>query len=60
MTYEVNDKHGKRVLAKGRGQYDLMDVCYKHHWTDENSVLVVDDVDDMDSTWTIYEPLKEE
>lgn len=44
-----------RVLARGRGDYKMLDVCYRNGWSTDNTILVVDDVDDLDSTWTIYE-----
>ena len=44
-----------RLLARGRGGYSMMDICYKRGYSDENTILVVDNVNDLDSTWRIYE-----
>lgn len=60
MSYKINDKHGERVLASGRGMMSMLDICHRRKLSDENSVLVVHEPDNLDSTWTIYEPLKEE
>lgn len=54
LDYSNGDKKG-RVLARGRGQFELMDICYKHKWSDDNSILVVENGDDLDSKWTLYE-----
>lgn len=56
---DANLKRGRK-LASGKGQYDLMDVCFKNKWKAENTILVVDNADDLDSTWTIYAGYKEE
>lgn len=57
--YNDNGLKQGRLLASGRGSYDMMDVCYKHNWDDSNTILVVEDTDDMDSKWRIYEGVKE-
>lgn len=49
-----NGREKGRLLASGRGQYSLMNKCYKNHWTDDNSILVVEDADDFDSKWKLY------
>lgn len=51
--YSNNRKKGA-LLASGRGQYDLMDICYKNKWSDDNTILVVADANDFDSKWKIY------
>lgn len=47
-----------KLLAKGKGQYDLMDVCYKNKWTADNTILVVENTNDLESGWEIYEGFK--
>lgn len=49
-----NGRKKGRLLASGRGQYKLMDLCYKNQWTDDNSILVVEDANDFDSKWKLY------
>lgn len=44
-----------RVLARGRGAYKMMDVCYRNGWSDDNTILVVNNGDSLESSWTIYE-----
>ena len=44
-----------RLLASGRGCYSMMDQCYKNGWSDENTILVVMNSDDLESRWKIYE-----
>lgn len=58
--YNDNNLKQGRLLASGRGDYDMLDICYKKGWTDENTILVVDDTDDLDSKWRIYEGVKNE
>lgn len=50
--YTEQDKG--RVLARGRGLYQMGDVSYKHNWGDENSILDVKNTGSLDSPWTIY------
>ena len=47
-----------RLLAQGHGDYDMMDKCFKNNWNDSNTILVVEDTDDMNSKWRIYEGVK--
>lgn len=56
--YNDNGLKQGRLLAHGRGSYDMMDVCYKHNWDDSNTILVVEDTNDMNSKWRIYEGVK--
>ena len=48
------EKHGCKVLARGKGINKMLDVCYKKGFTISNSVLVVKDTGDLDSSWIIY------
>lgn len=49
-------KHGKKVLARGRGLGPkLLDICKHLGLNMDNSVLVVRNPNDLDSTWTIYD-----
>lgn len=57
--YNDNGLKQGRLLAQGRGGYDMMDICYKNNWSDENTILVVEDTSDLDSKWRIYEGVKE-
>lgn len=57
--YNDNGLKQGRLLARGRGSYDMMDKCYKNKWDDSNTILVVEDTDDLDSKWRIYEGVKE-
>lgn len=43
-----------KVLVKVKGVYDMLDVCYKNGWSEDNSTLVVKDKNDLDSSWVIY------
>lgn len=43
-----------RLLATGHGVNSMMDVSYKKHLTNDNSILVVKDPSDFDSKWEIY------
>lgn len=58
-TYNDNGLKQGRLLASGRGSYSMMDKCYKNNWNDSNTILVVEDTDDLDSKWRIYEGVKE-
>lgn len=49
-----NGRKKGALLASGRGQYDMMDVCYRNKWSDDNTILVVSDVNNFDSKWKIY------
>lgn len=49
-----NGRKKGALLASGRGQYDMMDVCYRRGWSDENTILVVSNADDLNSRWQIY------
>ena len=49
-----NGREKGALLASGRGQYDMMDICYRRGWNDENTILVVSNADDFDSRWKIY------
>ena len=57
--YNDNGLKQGRLLARGRGTYDMMDKCYKNGWDDSNTILVVEDTNDLDSKWRIYEGVKE-
>lgn len=57
--YNDNGLKQGRLLARGRGSYDMMDKCYKNNWDDSNTILVVEDTSDMNSKWRIYEGVKE-
>lgn len=48
------EKHGRKVLARGKGINKMLDVCYKKGLNNANSVLVVKDTGDLDSSWIIY------
>ena len=54
LDFSKGEKKG-RLLASGRGDFEMMDQCYKNHWTDENTILVVENGDDLESRWKIYE-----
>ena len=47
-------------LAEGYGVTDMLDICYKKKYDDDNSVLVIDNFNDTDSYWTIYDLPKKE
>jgi len=49
------EKHGRLVLARGKGINKMLDVCYKKGLTCDNSVLVVKDPGDLGSSWIIYD-----
>ena len=57
--YNDNGLKQGRLLASGRGAQKMMDICYKNNWSDENTILVVEDTSDLDSKWRIYEGVKE-
>ena len=63
MTTMNEEKHASqtrgRVLARGRGVFQMLDRSYKEGWNDDNSILDVKDVNNLDSSWTIYEIKKE-
>lgn len=49
-------KHGKKVLASGRGLGPkLFAICKRRGLSMDNSVLVVRNPNDLDSPWIIYE-----
>lgn len=50
-----NPKEKGRLLASGRGGYDMMDICYRKGWDDDNTILEVTDTNDLDSRWRIYQ-----
>lgn len=52
--YNSNNLKRGRLLASGRGVCNMLDVCYRKGWTDKNTILIVDNTDDMDSKWRLY------
>lgn len=48
-------KHGKIILARGRGIARMLDVCYKRGLSNDNSVLVVRNPGDLNSSWVVYD-----
>lgn len=43
----------KQFTYEGHGINKMMDVCYRHHLTPENSTLYVRDPNDLDSYWRV-------
>ena len=43
----------KQKTYEGYGLMKMMDVCYDHRLTKENSDMIVDDYNDPNSHWTI-------
>lgn len=60
MKKEFNDQKDKRgaKLASGKGERKMSAICYKRGWSAKNTILVVEDVNDLNSRWTIYERIK--
>lgn len=44
-----------KVLARGKGIDEMMQVSYQKHLSEENSILVVHNPKSLNSAWTIYE-----
>lgn len=44
-----------KILARGKGLDEMMEISYKKHLTEENSILIVHNPKSLDSTWIIYE-----
>ena len=44
-----------KVLARGKGLDEMMEISYQKHLSEENSILVVHNPNSLDSAWTIYE-----
>lgn len=44
-----------KLLASGHGIFNLLDTCYKHKWTKQNSRVVISNTNDLESKWRIYE-----
>lgn len=53
MVNEPKEQRGP-LLARGKGVFKMLDVSYKRGLNDDNSILVVKDMNDLDSTWSIY------
>lgn len=43
----------KQKTYEGYGMMKLLDVCWEHHLTKQNSDLVVDDYDNPNSHWIV-------
>lgn len=54
VDYGNGAKKGK-LLARGKGAWNMLDVSYRNGYTNDNTILVVDNADTLDSTWRIYE-----
>lgn len=52
--YSLNNQ-----LASGYGIDDMLDVCHKNKWTDENTILIVKNSNDLNSKWWILEKEKD-
>ena len=57
--YNDNELKQGRLLASGRGDYAMLAKCHKNKWDDSNTILVVEDTDDLNGKWRIYEGIKE-
>lgn len=40
-------------LASGHGIESMLDICNKNKWTDDNTYLIVENTNDLDSKWWI-------
>ena len=42
-----------KVLASGRGIYNMIDTCNKNGYSNENSTRVIRDIKDINTEWKI-------
>ena len=53
--YNASPSDKGALLARGHGIFSMLDKSYQNGWSDENSILEVDNPDDGDSRWRIYQ-----
>ena len=61
MIYNDDPEHyrkGTSPLAFGKGIDSMMDVSYKNNYTDKNTILEVENPNDLDSKWRIWRKLQ--
>lgn len=47
------------ILAKGLGMENMLDICYQNKWTNDNTILIVENSNDLNSKWWILEKEKD-